>query len=523
MRRLLSIDGDGSLVSSPMAHFSFRIDKKGRHSGLPASQRLREPVDCGVMSGNYWASAVAAPTSVPVVIAKPTFRSNVSSSQSTVGPGTGEAWPVLPFSNRTAELVARAEQTQYLAGADTTASMTDHEHTVSNADHDDRRLAIDVAETAPNDEQTTITVTGAQPGAAVDVSAELTDDDGVTWRSTLAFTADERGTVDLTAQAPDSGTYEGIEPMGWLWGMQPDEDDAMLPALRSRAYTVDLRAESDGHVATATHTRVRWAEGITSSDVNRDGVVGTLYEPPGDEPFPAVVDLHGSGGRRSDDGARRLASQGFATLALEYFGDHDALPDELATIPLSYVDEAAAWLLARDAVAGEQVGVVGESRGAELALLLGARRDWVGAVVSYAGSVPWDTPTGEPAWLDDGDPVPHLTAEKAPRFADLDEKPVADVVPAVERTDGPVLLVSGGADPVWNARRLSEAVAEHLRDREFSHQFAHRTYDEVGHLIGTPYLPLGGIGDPATQRATAQAGEAVWPTAIEYLETGLEG
>jgi hypothetical protein len=34
----------------------------------------------------------------------------------------------------------------------------------------------------------------------------------------------------------------------------------------------------------------------------------------------------------------------------------------------------------------------------------------------------------DPAWLDDGDAVPHLTAEKAPRFADLDEKPVADAL-----------------------------------------------------------------------------------------------
>jgi len=147
--------------------------------------------------------------------------------------------------------------------------MRDHEHTASDSDHDDRPLTIDVAETAPNDEQSTITVTGARPDASVDVTAELVDGDGVTWRSTLAFTADERGTVDPTAQAPDSGAYEGIEPMGWLWGMQPDEDDAMLPALRGRAYTVDLRAESDGHAATATHTRFRWAEGITSASLDR--------------------------------------------------------------------------------------------------------------------------------------------------------------------------------------------------------------------------------------------------------------
>jgi len=223
----------------------------------------------------------------------------------------------------------------------------------------------------------------------------------------------------------------------------------------------------------------------------------------------------------SDNGPRRLANKGFATLALHYFGDHDALPDELEGIPLSYVDAAADWLRDQEAVAGDRLALVGVSRGAELALLLGARREWVGAVVSYSGSVPWDTPSDEPAWLDDGEVVPHITAEKAPRFEALDAKPVADVVPADERTGGPVLLLSGGDDHVWNARRLSEAVAERLREHEFPHEFEHRTYDDVGHYVGTPYAPLGALGDETRQRATAHAGEDAWPLVLECLEDGL--
>ncbi|WP_232703090.1 acyl-CoA thioesterase/bile acid-CoA:amino acid N-acyltransferase family protein [Halobacterium wangiae] len=382
-------------------------------------------------------------------------------------------------------------------------------------------LAIDAPDRAPNDEPTPIRVTGAPPNATVDFDATLTAEDGVEWRSTATLTSDDDGVVDLATDAPDAGTWSGAEPMAWLWSMRPDDEDVRFPALGGPSYTVDLHAATEDDSATRTVTRVRWSDDVTARDVDRDGVAGTLYCPPGDGPHPGVVDLHGSAGRLSDDGARRLATEGFATLALHYAGEHDALPDELANVPLSYVDDAADWLRDQDAVAGEQFGGVGVSRGAELALLLGARRDWVGAVVSYSGSVPWDTPRDDPAWLDDGEVVPHLTAEEAPRFEDLDEEPVADVTPAVEETDGPVLLLSGGDDQVWNSRRLSEAVADRLREHEFPHDFEHRTYDDVGHLIGTPYAPLGGFGDETRQRATARAGEDAWPAVLDCLETGL--
>jgi nucleolar protein 56 len=382
-------------------------------------------------------------------------------------------------------------------------------------------LAIDAPKHTPNDEPTPVRITGAPPGGTVEFDASLTTEDGVDWQSSATFTADEGGVVDLATDGPDDGTWTGAEPMAWLWSMRPD-DDVRFPALGGPSYTVDLTAVAGDDHATYTVERVRWDDDLTAHDVDRHGVVGTLYRPPGDGPHPGVIDLHGSAGRMSDDGARRLANEGFATLALHYFGDHDALPDELENVPLSLVDDAADWLRDQDSVAGDRLGLVGVSRGAELALLLGARRDWVGAVVSYSGSVPWDTPGDEPAWRDDGEVVPHLTAEEAPRFEDLDDEPVADVTPAVEETDGPVLLLSGGEDPVWNARRLSDAIAEPLREREFPHDFEHRTYDDVGHYIGTPYAPLGVLGDETRQRATARASENAWPLVLEYLENGLQ-
>lgn len=288
----------------------------------------------------------------------------------------------------------------------------DHHNTEARNDND--YLTINAPATSQNDEPITVYITGADPNSTVEFEASLIAEDGTTWQSNATFTPDANGTINLAEDEPDDGTWSGIESMAWLWSMRPDDEDARFPALGGPTYTVDLRASTNNQTTEHTISRVRWDSDITAREIDHDTVVGTLYEPAGDGPHPAIIDLHGSAGRMSDNGARRYASEGYATLALHYFGDPDPLPDTLEHIPLSYVDDAADWLLDQDSVAGDHIGLVGVSRGAELALALGARRDYVGCVISYSGSIPWDTPSDEPAWLDEGTPVPHLSADKAP-------------------------------------------------------------------------------------------------------------
>jgi dienelactone hydrolase len=387
-------------------------------------------------------------------------------------------------------------------------------------------LTIDAPSQSRNDGSIPIRVRGAAPGDTVVFEASLTDDDGIEWSAHLRFTANGDGRVDLTEDAPDAGSYDGIEPMGWLWAMGTDAD-ALLPSLgRSPRISVRLRAETDDQRTERTITRVVFDDDITERAFETDGLRGTLYVPAGEGPHPGVVELHGSGGRNSDAVAKLLATHGFATLAVEYFGNDARLPDRLEGIELTRFDEAVAWLRGQPDVDASRVGLVGSSRGAELALLLGAHYDWVGAVVSYAGSIPWDTPSDAPAWLLDGEPVSHIAADGSPAETVLDEKPLDSVVPPVERTNGPVLLLSGGADRVWPARRLSNRIVDRLDSHEFLHDYEHLTYDGVGHLIGTPYAPLSGIDGSdrvgGTARATAHAGIDSWPVVLDYLSAGLE-
>lgn len=398
------------------------------------------------------------------------------------------------------------------------------------------QLALQTPDLSPNDEAIPVRVTGATQNARVTVTAVLVDDAGAQWESEQTFVADSEGTVDVAADAPESGSYDGVKPMGWLWSMTTAADTAFADLGETSTVDVELRAATDEQSTERTITRVMYDEQIQIRPVSARSIAGTMYLPAAAGPHPGVMVLHGSGGYTSERFLRLLATHGFAVLSLQYFGEDDVLPDELARIPLSYFDDAAGWFREQPSVSGEQLGVVGMSRGAELALLLGSRFDWVGAVVSYAGSgVCYDTPGGQPAWVDGDDPVPHISGKGEPDrtedgqvvprpvlergldAADTDRLRAATI--PVERTNGPVLLISGTEDLVWPAARLSAIAEARLADAGFDYDFEHLSYESAGHLISVPYAPLSGVrgGTPA---GTAHAAADSWPTVLDYLGTG---
>jgi dienelactone hydrolase len=156
--------------------------------------------------------------------------------------------------------------------------------------------------------------------------------------------------------------------------------------------------------------------------VREPGIWGLFARPAGAGPFPGVVCFGGSSGGLGPAAAWApvLASHGFATLAIAYFGV-PGLPAALAGIEVEVVERAAAWLLGRTDVGGDRVAVVGMSRGSELALLAGVLLDRVSAVVGFAPSgVCWaglgpGGPMDAPAWTYRGDPVRTSASAACPR------------------------------------------------------------------------------------------------------------
>ncbi len=429
--------------------------------------------------------------------------------------------------------------------------------------------SIDVSATDTlTDEPVRAVVRGLPAGSEVTLWARRHDDLGRAWLGYGVFTADAAGVVDLGVSAPSAGTYSGVDPMGLFWSVRLADGTAPIPAspvAADPAVQVTLAAQVDGAVVTERALiRRTAAPGVTSRPVRETGLVGTLHLPPGPGPHPGVVLLTGSDGGIPDYGmGGLLASRGFAVLALAYFGT-DGVPPELVRIPLEYFERGFDWLTGLPEVGDGQVGVVGPSRGGELALLLGATFPKVGAVVSYVGSgvgyggIPRAGgfgPTAPPAWTFRGRDMPFVSpALDTGRYwlPSLLGQPVTDLAgtwpeiqaagPAaieaatipVERIAGPVLLLSGEADGLWPSTRLSDLALRRMESHGHAASHAHVSYPGAGHLfIGSPYgwpfpttlplPPLGQVRFGGSPEGNARAAADSWPRMLAILRQGLPG
>ena len=420
------------------------------------------------------------------------------------------------------------------------------------------------------DERFAVRLAGFPPRRRVTVRARMPLDGGL-WEARATVRTDGDGTVDLDTQRPLAGTYDTADAMGLVWSAERVGD---RPAPRERTRTdgnVSLTATVGGRrVASATVERRFQREGVTAESVDHPQLVARLYEPPagaadGDGQHSGVVLLGGSsGGFPSRRVASLLASRGYAVLALAYFG-RDGLPDRLVELPLEYVDSAVEWLAARDRVRSAPLGVVGWSRGGELALLTASRCDRLRTAVGYAPSTitfQGNSLLSDPgsAWTADGEGVPYVPLARPTGFrsrtvtrwlrgrplsvrplferglAQASEKRVRAATVPVEEIGGPVLLVTGDDDRVWPADTLATRAMARLDAQSYPHAYDHLRVPGAGHDIKVPYhptserstrpVPIPGqslmLDMGGTPAGYARADAQAWKLTLATLDEGLQ-
>jgi dienelactone hydrolase len=361
------------------------------------------------------------------------------------------------------------------------------------------------------DEPVLVRILNCPADQQVMLRAKVMDDDSVMWISENLFIPED-GVVDLAITTPTSGSYTSPDAMGFIWSMKPDPFESILFSSKNLTpLMVSLQVYIDDSLVASTEiTRLRIKEGIQSTEVRDNGLVGTFYISENASNVPAIIDLTGSGGGKSETRAALLASHGYASLALAYFGS-ESLPKTLTNIPLEYFKNAIEFLQHQDEVDPEKIGVIGGSRGGELALLLGSTYPEIKCVIGYVPSIYRCPGAGGPAWILNDKPLPFISSsgdEKAmaeiqksivsgeatsflPMFTSIinDPEAIKGTEIPIENINGTILLISGRDDQLWPSSRMSEMAMERLKSNEFKHNYKHLTYPDAGHMIAAPFIP----------------------------------
>jgi dienelactone hydrolase len=384
------------------------------------------------------------------------------------------------------------------------------------------------------DDVVTIRATGLTPNERITIRADLTDGGGQPWASHADFLADAQGNIDASQQAPVGGSYKEVSPMGLIWSMMPDRKgvNAYMAARAMGPQAVDFHLLRQGQEAAVAHLdQLTLAEGVQHTPVHEDGLHGTYFVPAG-AGRPAVLVLGGSNGGVPLRQGAWLASHGYIALALAYFRFED-LPPQLESIPLEYFQKALKWMVNRPEIGDSKIAVLGTSRGGELALQLGAMFPRINAVVAYVPSnvrvASCCRQTGGPAWTWQGRALPYIV----PRQRSFAARGPAAI--EVENTKGPILMISGEADHLWNSWEMADDVVSRLRGRHFPYTAENLKYPHAGHLAGRQeFVPTwhGEIRNPTSGRENDLGGSAEGdakssidsiPKVLDFLHKNLTG
>lgn len=382
------------------------------------------------------------------------------------------------------------------------------------------------------------------------------------------FTSNAAGELDLAAQAPVSGSYSGADVRGLFWAMQLAAPTATLPPLDPQQQgEVWLQAFAGERLLVQKKLVLRPFAPEVQSRAVADFPGARYAVGPGTHKRGAIIVLGGSEG--GSIAARTttplLASQGYAVLGLPYYsppnwGPKGMEPAELPSLPSSFADielerlnQARDWLARQPEVDAERIAVYGVSKGAEFALAAASRMDWIRAVVAYVPSdVIWEgwgmgVPDADKrssfAWQ--GKPLawqPYKgMAEETAGFASgaavhirrpMDQgraaypERLAAARIAVENYRGPLLMVAGSDDQMWDSAGMARSIEASRKARGLP--TISLIYPGAGHaLSASGWAPTTGHnlgpmklgGSPAVD-AHAQAD--AWPQMLAFLSQHLK-
>jgi uncharacterized protein len=375
--------------------------------------------------------------------------------------------------------------------------------------------------------------------------------------ATLRFTA-KTGPVPLSAQVHVSADPRGralltpAQVERGLWQVAPAQgvgEDAIAAydeaqwSSRERGWTVSVLYEG------LEHARVELRQQLLQEDAKiipvRDaGLVGALFRPAHPRKAGCLLVIGGSDGGLGWQGtmARALAQRGYCAFALAYFG-MEGLPSSLSRIPIEYFSAGLDWLSRQPGVDSKRLGVVGYSKGAEAALLLGtldSRLSFVAALVPSAyvfqaigrgdpksswtkggGEVPFIPYDSASNWAESGKPLAALYADSLRRNASA----IPRATIPIERIRGSIFLAAGAADWSWPSAEMVHAMTTRLANSRSTAIHRQLVYPNAGHSLAYPdyWVPISVMpqGPTETVAGTGAARKDTWRELVRFIKANL--
>ncbi|XP_065072208.1 bile acid-CoA:amino acid N-acyltransferase-like [Rhopilema esculentum] len=369
------------------------------------------------------------------------------------------------------------------------------------------------------DQRIQIKVKNLIPFQSVTLRVELSSDKSELFESYGHYIADRDGELNLSRDSSFGGTYKGIDNMGLFWSMLavPGQrkgarfiaGDVTKP-MEFRVFLFDRHVMSQGNAGSPKQAveklpeplaktkilRTYLADHVERKEISVGRIRGTLFAPKGRRKLPGVIDMFGGHGGLIESRAAILASHGFVTFALAYFGYKD-LPKTLNNIDLEYFIEAVKWFASHERVYSSGIGYIGFSAGGQIALNVGAECSLVRAVVGISTADILIIPLkykGEVRGLNGGFKPEHAHINEKNEVVSIDVDKLDPVEfrnckNPIEKVEGKIMLVIGDDDMCPNlsdgARRMQRRLNEHGRESATILR-----YPGTGHLIEVPFMPM---------------------------------
>lgn len=403
-----------------------------------------------------------------------------------------------------------------------------------------------------------IRVSGLSYAQEASIVVSGKDQFGNFWSSQATYQADAAGTIDPARNAPVSGTYRGVDKIGLFWSMVHNPaDQRVSPFVVMDSVNISL-------IVNGQEKGKQIVKRIANLDLDKteiaDEIIGVFFKPREiTQPTAALIVLGGSEGGYNQGWAAVTASKTrMPVLALGYFGAK-GLPPTLENIPIEVLEKAMNWLARQPSVMPDRFGLVGVSRGGEMALLAASVFPKILAVVAYTPSgVLWEGlgATQKPAWTYQGKPFPYLLmmndensqryfldAQKkgteysaTPLFLNslkMQENKISEAAIPVEKSRAAFLLIGSEEDGIWPSQMLSQISIDRLHANKYPRYFELLSYKEAGHMLTPfPYYPTTlrkyylpaikvWIGPGGTAKGAANAASDSWPKVVKFLHREL--